>query len=76
MKIKVADVTQLSFHGYDWEQFNTLAEAFAWIAQEIEDYADDEDYAEQFEIKIPGGGTSIQIDARHVEFATLYPEED
>lgn len=74
--VKVADVTSLSFGGVDWEKFDTLAEAFAWIASEIEQWAGDGSFGERFEIKVPGSEETIQIDARYVDFSTLFDDED
>ena len=61
------------------EEFSTIADAFAHIAEEIENWADDDQYGEQFEVEIPGGQDGhnvISIDARHVCFATIFPEDE
>jgi len=75
-KIGVADTTGFSFRGVDWEEFNTIQEAFAYIASEIEYWADDDSYGDRFEIKIPGSETPIQIDARYVDYTELFDLEE
>ena len=74
-KIGVADTTGFSFR-MDWEEFNTIQEAFAYIASEIEEWADDDSYGDCFEIKIPGAEAPIQIDARHVDYTELFDLEE
>lgn len=77
MKIKVRDVTAVSFHGYVMEDFSTLADAFAYVAEQMQDYADDADYGKRFEIEIPGevGHNVIEVDARHVNLTTIFPND-
>lgn len=61
----VADVSEINFHGYYWEKFSTLQEAFAYAAEEIENGA------ERIEIstsKNGGSSNNIEIDARDVLF--------
>lgn len=65
-QIKVADVSEFSLCGYLWEKFDTLPEAFAYVAQEMIDTG-----AERFEIKVPGSESTIQIDARYVDLDGL-----
>ena len=75
-KIKVRNVSSLSFSGYSYEEFDTLAEAFASVAEKIEMAAfdgDSEDF-ERFEVEIPGGQDGhnvIEIDARYVDTEAL-----
>lgn len=60
----VIDTTALSFHGYYEEEFITLADAFAFVAGELESGCDQA----QFEIRVPGSEQTINIDARYVDF--------
>jgi len=68
MKVwKVADVSEVCFSGYDWEEFDDMPKAMEHASELIENYG-----AERVSVVPPwgdiNGGESIEVDARGIHW--------
>ena len=74
MKFFVLDVTFMSFHGYDHDEFDSLADAFKHISNELAEDPDER----QFEIHAdaPDGMNWINVDGRSFEISEEEEEEE